>query len=122
RIGALNMHPELIKLLGKLKFRYSFGQNVLDHSIEVSHLMGLMAAELNLDVDLAKRIGLLHDIGKAAPHEIKGTHALIGRDLALKFGESEAVANGIGCHHNEIEPSTVEGSLCGAADAISASR
>jgi len=118
----MNLHPELIALLGKLKFRYSFGQNVLDHSLEVSHLMGLMAGELGLDIRLAKRIGLLHDVGKAVSHEIEGTHALIGHDLALKYGENKEVANGIGCHHFEIDPLTIEGSLCSAADAISASR
>lgn len=122
RAGQTNLHPELHRLLGKLKFRYSFGQNVLDHSLEVSHLMGMIATELHLDVSLAKRIGLLHDIGKALPHEIEGTHAVIGHDLALKYGESPEVANGIGCHHNEMEPITIEGSFCGSADAISASR
>lgn len=122
RAGAPNLHHELIVLLGKLKFRFSLGQNVLDHSLEVSHLMGLMAGELGLDVQLARRIGLLHDVGKAVTHEIQGTHALIGRDLALKYGESREVANGIGCHHNEIEAITLEGSLCSAADAISAAR
>lgn len=122
RAGIMNLHPELIMLLGKLKFRFSYGQNILEHSLEVSHLMGLMAAELGLDVHLAKRIGLLHDFGKAVTHEIEGTHAVIGHDLALKYGESKEVANGIGCHHYEMEPITVEGSLCSAADAISASR
>lgn len=122
RAGVMNLHPELITYLGKLKFRYSYGQNVLEHSLEVAHLMGIMAAELGLDVGLAKRIGLLHDFGKAVSHEIEGTHAIIGHDLALKFGESKQVANGIGCHHGEMPPLTVEGSLCSAADAISASR
>ncbi len=122
RAGAINLNPELITLLGKLKFRTSYGQNILEHSIEVSHIMGLMANELGIDVQLAKRIGLLHDMGKAVTHEIEGTHAMIGHDLALKYGESAEVANGIGCHHNEIQPITIEGSLCGAADAISASR
>lgn len=122
RAGVMNLHPELIMFLGKLKFRFSYGQNVLDHSLEVSHLMGLMAAELGLDVQLAKRIGLLHDFGKAVSHEIEGSHAIIGHDLALKFGETKVIANGIGCHHNEMEPLTVEGSLCSSADAISASR
>jgi len=122
RAGAMNLHPELLMLVGRLKFRYSYGQNVLDHSLEVSHLLGLMAAELGLDIRLAKRIGLLHDMGKSVTHEIEGSHAVIGHDLALKFGESKDVANGIGCHHQEMEPSTIEGSLCSAADAISASR
>ncbi len=122
RAGAMNLHPDLITLLGKLKFRYSYGQNVLDHSLEVSHLMGLMAAEMGLDVRLAKRIGLLHDVGKAVTHEIEGSHAIIGHDLALKYGENKEVANGIGCHHQEMPPSTIEADLCSAADAISASR
>lgn len=122
RTGAITLHPELIILLGKLKYRFSYGQNVLEHSIEVSHLMGMMAAELGLDVRLAKRIGLLHDIGKAVSHEIEGTHAIIGHDLALKYGESKEVANGIGSHHQEMEPITIEGSLCSAADTVSASR
>lgn len=122
RAGVINLHPELITLLGKLKFRYSYGQNILDHSLEVSHIMGLMAAELGLDEHLAKRIGLLHDIGKAVSHEMEGAHAIIGHDFALKYGESEKVANGIGCHHQEMPPLSVEASLCSAADAISASR
>lgn len=121
-IQAVNLHPEIKLLLGKLKFRYSLGQNVLDHSLEVSHLMGMMASELGLDVFLAKRIGLLHDMGKAVSHEIEGTHALIGYDLALKYGESKFVANGIGCHHQEMEPICLEAALCSAADALSASR
>ena len=122
RIGAVNMHPELITLLGKLKFRFSYGQNILDHSLEVAHLMGLMAAELGLDIACAKRIGLLHDVGKALSYEMEGSHAIIGHDMALKYGETKEVANGIGCHHFEMEATTVEGSLCSAADAISASR
>lgn len=122
RLGILNFQPEMITLVGKLKFRFSLGQNVLDHSIEVAHLMGIMASELELDTTLARRIGLLHDIGKTVSHEVQGTHALIGHDLALKFGESPNVANGIGCHHFEIDPITIEGSLCSSADAISASR
>lgn len=122
RAGIMNLHPELIQLLGKLKFRFSYGQNILDHSLEVSHLMGMMAGELGLDIRMAKRIGLLHDVGKAVSHEIEGTHAIIGHDLALKFGETKEIANGIGCHHFEMEPLTVVGSLCSAADAISASR
>lgn len=122
RAGVMNLHPELTMMLGKLKFRYSYGQNVLDHSLEVAHLMGLMAAELGLDIQLAKRIGLLHDFGKAVSHEVEGSHAIVGHDFAIKYGESKDVANGIGCHHYEMEPITVEGSLCSTADAISASR
>lgn len=122
RAGIMNLHPELIILLGRLKFRYSYGQNILDHSLEVCHLMGLMASELGLDVSLAKRIGLMHDMGKAVTHEMEGSHAIIGHDLAIKYGEKKEVANGIGCHHGEMEALTIEGSLCSAADAISASR
>lgn len=122
RAGVMNLHPELIALLGKLKFRYSYGQNVLEHSLEVSHLMGLLAGEIGLDVALAKRIGLLHDIGKAVSHEVEGSHAVVGHDLALRYGETPEVANGIGCHHHEMDPITIEGDLCSAADAISASR
>ncbi|MBA3602935.1 MAG: ribonuclease Y [Parachlamydiaceae bacterium] len=122
RGGAMNLHPELIILLGKLKFRYSYGQNILDHSLEVSHLLGMMAAELGLNQQLAKRIGLLHDIGKAVTHEIEGSHAIIGYDFAIKYGESKEVANGIGCHHQEMDAITIEGSLCSAADSLSASR
>lgn len=122
RASVMDLHPELLKLLGKLSFRFSYGQNVLEHSLEVSYLMGMLAAELGLDTVLAKRIGLLHDIGKAVSHEIEGSHALIGQDFALRYGESEAVANGIGCHHEEILPSTIEASLCEAADKISGSR
>lgn len=122
KTGQIGLHPEIIKLLGGLQFRRSLGQNVLEHSIEVSHLMGLIAGELGLNVQMAKRIGLLHDMGKAAPQHYEGTHAIVGQQLALKYGESEEVANGIGCHHNEVDPITIEGSFCGAADAISGSR
>lgn len=122
RAGSLSFHPELLRYLGELHFRFSYGQNVLDHSLEVSYLMGLMASELQLDTERAKRIGLLHDIGKAVSHEVEGTHALIGQQIALKYGESEEVANGIGCHHDEIVPLSIEGSLCSAADSISGGR
>ncbi len=122
RTGQFNLDTELIKRLGMLKFRHSYGQNVLEHSIEVSHLMGMIASEMHLNVNLAKRIGLLHDIGKAVSHDTKGTHAIIGHDMALEHRESKEVANGIGCHHNEMEPLTIEASFCGAVDAISASR
>ncbi len=122
RAGCLDMHPALMTLLGQLSFRYSYGQNILDHSLEVSYLLGLMAAELGLNERLAKRIGLLHDIGKAVSHEVGGSHAMVGYELALRHGESKEVANGIGCHHFEMEPITIEGSLCHGADALSASR
>jgi len=122
KAGVFGLHNNLVSLLGKLHFRTSYGQNVLEHSYEVSALMGMMAAELHLDESLARRIGLLHDMGKAASEEKEGTHALIGRDLALRYGESEAVANGIGCHHDEIPPLTVEGSLCSVADTLSGAR
>ncbi len=122
KAGSLAFHPEIIKLLGKLHFRYSYGQNVLEHSLEVSHLMGMMATELKLDVERAKKIGLLHDIGKAVSHEMEGSHALIGEQFALSYGESEEVANGIGCHHDEIKPTSIEAALCSAADKISGAR
>lgn len=115
-------HPYIVEALGKMKFRTSVGQNLLEHSLEVSSLMGLMAAELHLNAGLARRIGLLHDIGKVVSHEIEGSHALVGRDLAIKFGESQQVANGIACHHQECAAETIEASLCKPADAISASR
>ena len=121
-VGIIDLHPDIIKLLGQLNFRSSYGQNVLSHSLEVSRLMGIMAAELQLDVILAKRIGLLHDMGKSVTHEKEGSHAIIGHELALQYGESEVVANGIGSHHHEMKPITIEGSLCSAADSISASR
>jgi ribonucrease Y len=122
RAGAMNLNPELLFLLGKLKFRYSYGQNVLDHSLEVSHFMGLMAAELGLNIRLAKRMGLLHDIGKAVSHEIEGPHAIIGHDFCLKYGETKETANGVGSHHYEMEPATVEAFLLPACDALSAAR
>ncbi|NGX61373.1 MAG: Ribonuclease Y [Chlamydiae bacterium] len=122
QVGCPDLHPELLTLLGKLQFRFSFGQNVREHSLEVSHLMGIMASELNLDAPLAKRIGLLHDIGKALSHEHEGSHALLGYELALKHGEKPEVANGIGCHHEEMLPETLEASLCSAADKLSSGR
>ncbi|MFT4552716.1 MAG: ribonuclease Y [Chlamydiales bacterium] len=120
--GIMNLHPSIINLLGRLNYRYSYGQNILKHSLEVSLIMGILAAELGLDIKLAKRIGLLHDMGKALSHEVEGTHAVIGHDFALKYGESHDVANGIGCHHFEMDACTIEGSLCNIADSISASR
>ncbi len=121
-LGVLKVHPELMKLLGRLKFRHSFSQNVLVHSIEVARIVGMMAAELGLDERLARRVGLFHDIGKAVDHEVEGSHAVIGAELLRKYGESQEVAQAVAGHHHETEPATVYGVLTSAADAISASR
>jgi len=121
-VGVHGIHPELIKLLGRLKYRSSYAQNVLQHSIEVSFICGIIAAELGLDIKQAKRAGLLHDIGKAVDHEIEGPHAIIGADLVKKYGESDEVVHAIAAHHEDIPPETVLAILVQAADTLSGAR
>jgi len=121
-VGIAGLPQDLTKILGRLKFRTSYGQNVLRHSVEVAHLAGLLASEIGADVNVAKKAGLLHDIGKAVDHEVQGNHAMISRDIARKFGLSEEVIHGIEAHHEEVEPHTVEAIIVHVADAISSSR
>jgi ribonuclease Y len=122
KAGVHGLHADLIKLLGRLKYRYSYGQNVLMHSLEVAHLAGIIAAELGADVNVAKKAGLLHDIGKAVDHEVEGPHALIGADIAKRLGKSAKVVHAIAAHHGDEEPQSIEAVIVATADAISGSR
>jgi ribonucrease Y len=121
-VGITDVHPELLALLGRLRYRTSYGQNVLKHLVETAHIAGIMAAELRLDAQLIKRCAFLHDIGKALTHEVEGSHALIGADLARKYGEAEEVVHAIEAHHNEVQPQTIEAVLTQASDACSGGR
>ena len=120
--GVNGVHSELVKLLGKLKYRTSYGQNVLNHSLEVSYIAGLMASEIGADIKTARRAGLLHDIGKALDHEFDGSHVELGVEYAKRFRENEAVVHAIQAHHGDVEPKTIVACLVQAADAISAAR
>ena len=120
--GVMNLHPDLVKLLGKLKFRTSYGQNVLNHSIEVSNLCGLLAEELGLNVAIAKRAGLLHDIGKSFDQDVEGTHVTLGVELLKKYKEKDEIIWAVEAHHGDVEPKTLEAILVQIADTISASR
>jgi ribonuclease Y len=121
-LGITDMHPELVSLLGRLRYRTSYGQNVLNHLVESAHIAGMMASELGLDPMLLRRCAVLHDIGKGLTHEVEGSHALIGAEVARKYGESEDVVHAIEAHHNEVEVRTVEAVLTQAADAMSGGR
>ena len=121
-VGISRMHPELVTLLGRLQYRTSYGQNVLKHSVEAAHIAGMLAAEIGVDSVPARRSALLHDIGKAVTHEVEGSHALIGAEIARRFGEDPAIVHGIEAHHNEVEPRTLLAILVQAADAVSAAR
>lgn len=121
-LGITDMHPELVALLGRLRFRTSYGQNVLLHLVESAHLAGLMAAELGLSVPLLRRCALLHDVGKALTHEVEGSHAMVGAEVARRYGEHEDVVHAVAAHHNEVEPRTLEAVLTQAADAVSGGR
>ena len=121
-LGLQGVAPELVRTLGRLKYRHSFAQNVLQHSVEMAHLMALMATEIGLDPLIAKRVGLFHDIGKALDHQVEGRHAVIGADLLRRYGEPPVVVNAVAAHHREVETDSLYSTLASAADAISASR
>ena len=121
-VGVHGIHPELVRLLGRMKFRSSYGQNALKHSIEVAHLSGLLAGEIGVDVRMAKRAGLLHDIGKSIDHEMEGSHIQIGVDLCRKYKESATVINAVESHHGDVEPTSLIACIVQAADTISAAR
>ena len=121
-VGVHGIHPELVRLLGKMRFRTSYGQNALKHSIEVAHLSGLLAGEMGLDVRVAKRAGLLHDIGKSLDHDMEGSHVQIGADLCRKYKESATVINAVESHHGDVEPTSLISCIVQAADTISAAR